>query len=150
PIARLVAPGFEPAAQEQTANLLRILLISTIILSISGIIMGILQSHNHFLMPALAPVMLDLGILFGVLFLVPQIGVYGIARGSVLGMSLHLGIQIPALLRCRPRWHFQLGLKNPVVWRVFRLTLPRMAGLGLFLLNNQIATNIASRMGEGA
>jgi putative peptidoglycan lipid II flippase len=150
PIASVVAPGFEPAAQEQTANLLRILLLSTIILSISGIITGILQSHNHFLAPALAPVMLDLGILFGVVFLIKPLGIYGIAWGTVLGMMLHLAVQLPTLIRLRPRWYPSLGLNSSTLWRVFRLMLPRIAGLGLFLVNFQIAINIASRMSEGA
>ena len=67
--------------QEQTVQLMRILLVGTLIFSVSGIVMGILQSFNHFLLPALAPIMYDLGILFGVVFLIKPFGVYGIAHG---------------------------------------------------------------------
>ncbi|NWF67821.1 MAG: murein biosynthesis integral membrane protein MurJ [Chloroflexi bacterium] len=150
PLAGVIAPGFDMAAREQTANLLRVLLLSTLIFSVSGIVMGVLQSYNHFLTPALAPVLLDVGILIGVLFFIAPMGVYGIAWGTVLGALMHLGIQVPALLRYHPRWLAQLGWRDPVLWHVFRLMLPRIAGLGLFLYNFQLAINIASRMNEGA
>ena len=104
-VATVIAPGFESAAQQmQTVVLMRILLLTTLIFSVSGICMGILQSHNHFLLPALAPVLYDLGILFGVVFLIPRFGIYGIVWGAVLGAVLHLGIQVPGLLRYRARW----------------------------------------------
>jgi putative peptidoglycan lipid II flippase len=66
-----IAPGFPPDIQAKTAELMRILLISTLIFSVSGLVMGILQSHNRFLLPALAPILFDLGILGGVIVLLP-------------------------------------------------------------------------------
>lgn len=149
-IANVVAPGFSPEAQEQTVALMRILLISTMIFAVSGICMGILQSFNHFLLPALAPIMFDVGILTGVLFLLPIMGVNGIAWGAVLGAALHLGIQVPGLIRFRARWTFSLGLRDPILWRIIRLMLPRVAGLGVFSLNFIIMNNIASRLGTGS
>lgn len=149
-VANVVASGFSASAQAQSAELMRILLVSTLIFSVSGIVMGILQSHNHFVSPALAPIMFDVGILFGVIFLLPGFGVHGIAMGAVLGAALHLGIQIPALIHFKARWHPQLGLNDPTVWRVIRLMLPRVAGLGVFSLNFIVMNNIASRLGAGS
>lgn len=149
-VANVVAPGFTPAQVEQTAQLMRILLISTLIFSVSGISMGILHSHNHFLLPALSPIMFDVGILFGVIALLPVFGVTGIALGAVFGAALHLGVQIPGLFHYRARWWPQLGLRDPDLWRVIRLMLPRVAGLGVFSLNFLIMNNIASRLGTGS
>ena len=149
-VAALVAPGFDATAQAQTVILMRILLLTTLIFSVSGICMGILQSHNHFLLPALAPVLYDVGILFGVLFLIPQFGVYGIAWGAVLGAALHLGIQVPGLIRFRARWWPLLDLADPQLRRILRLMLPRIAGLGVFSLNFIVMNNIASRLGPGS
>ena len=149
-VATLVAPGFDETVQAQTVILMRILLLTTLIFSVSGICMGILQSHNHFLLPALAPVLYDVGILFGVLFLIPQFGVYGIAWGAVLGAALHLGIQVPGLLRFRARWWPLLDLADPQLRRILRLMLPRIAGLGVFSLNFIVMNNIASRLGPGS
>ena len=149
-VANVVAPGFDELARSQTVELMRILLLSTLIFSVSGIVMGILQSHRNFVLPALAPIMFDVGILFGVAFLMRPLGVHGIAIGAVLGAALHLGIQIPGLIRVRARWWAELGLNDPVLWRVIRLMLPRVAGLGVFSLNFIIMNNIASRLGTGS
>lgn len=149
-VTTVVAPGFDAATQAQTTELMRILLISTLIFSISGISMGILQSHNHFLLPALAPILFDVGILFGVLFLIGPFGVNGVAIGAVLGAAMHFGIQVPGLIRFEARWWPELGLRDPVFWRIIRLMLPRVAGLGVFSLNFIVMNNIASRLGVGA
>ncbi len=149
-VATIVAPGFDAAAQQQTADLMRILLISTLIFSVSGISMGILQSHNHFLLPAIAPIMFDLGILFGAGFLIKPFGVRGIAYGAVIGAALHFAVQIPGLIHYRARWSAEMGWKDPMLWKVLRLMLPRVIGLGLFSLNFLLMNNIASRLGEGS
>ena len=149
-VENAVAPGFDPATTRYTVEMMRILLIGTIIFSISGIFSGILNSHQHFLLPALAPIMYDVGILIGVVFLLPIYGVHGIAFGAVLGAVMHLGIQIPGLFRYKMKWKRELGLGNPDLWRVIRLMLPRIAGLGVFSLNFLIMNNIASRLGVGS
>ena len=149
-VANLVAPGFSAETAQITVEMMRILLLSTIIFAISGIFSGILNSHQHFLLPALAPIMFDIGILAGVLFLLPRIGVHGIAYGAVLGAALHFSIQLPGLIRYRMRWRFELGLRNPQLWRVIRLMLPRIGGLGVFSLNFLVMNNIASRLGVGS
>jgi len=149
-VANVAAPGFDAQTQAQTVQLMRILLIGTLIFSVSGLVMGILNSHNHFLLPALAPIMFDIGILGGVIFLLPIFGVAGIAIGAVLGASMHLGIQIPGLIHFRAKWRPEISLSDPVLWRVVRLMLPRVAGLGVFSLNFLVMNNIASRLGTGA
>ncbi|MBL8116274.1 MAG: murein biosynthesis integral membrane protein MurJ [Anaerolineae bacterium] len=149
-VEHVVAPGFDAVGKAQTVELMRILLLSTLIFSVSGISMGILQSHNHFLLPAIAPIMFDIGILFGAGFLLQPFGVNGIAYGAVIGAALHLGVQIPGLIRYRMKWWPELGWNDPNLWRVIRLMLPRVAGLGLFSLNFLVMNNIASRLGEGS
>lgn len=149
-VAQVVAPGFDAANQAQTVELMRILLISTLIFSVSGIVMGVLHSHQHFLLPALAPIMFDVGILLGVIFLLPAFGVAGIALGAVLGSAMHLGVQVPGLLRVRAQWHLAFGFNDPVLRQIMRLMLPRIAGLGVFSLNFIVMNNIASRLGEGS
>jgi putative peptidoglycan lipid II flippase len=147
-VANVAAPGFDAVGQAQTVELMRILFVTTLIFSVSGISMGILQSHNHFLLPALAPIMFDVGILFGVIFLIGPFGVNGIAIGAVLGAALHFGIQVPGLIRYGVRWKPEVDLKDPTLWRIIRLMLPRIAGLGVFSLNFIVMNNIASRLGS--
>ena len=77
----LLAPGFvdDPEKFYLTVRLLRIILPSTVIFSVSGLVMGILNGHQSFLFPALAPSMYSLGMIFGVLVLSPQMGIFGLA-----------------------------------------------------------------------
>jgi len=145
-----LAPGFGPEQVAQTAALMRILLISTLIFSVSGIFQGILHSHSHFLLPALAPVLQDLGLLFGIVFLLGRFGIYGVAWGAVLGAVLHFSIQVPGLIHYRARWWPELGWQNPNLRRVIVLMIPRLLGLGVVSFNFLVANNIASRLGEGA
>ncbi len=149
-VETIVAPGFDADKVDQTARLMRILLISTLVFSVSGIFQGILHSHNHFLLPALAPILFDVGILFGAAFLIGPFGVYGIAWGAVLGSLMHLGIQIPGLVHYRMRWAPRLGWRDPALRRVIVLMIPRVAGLGVLTFNTLVFNNVASRMGSGA
>ena len=68
--------------------------------------MGALNAHQKFLLPALASTMLWVGYIIGLIFFVPSMGIYGLAWGAVLGAFLHIGIQLPQLLRL-PEWQFQ-------------------------------------------
>ena len=149
-VSELVAPGFDSATASDTVDMMRILLLSTIIFAISGIFSGILNSHQHFLLPALAPIMYDIGILVGVIWLLPRLGVHGLAIGAVIGAALHIGIQAPGLPRYGMRWRLELGWRNPQFWLVIRLMLPRIGGLGVFSLNFLVMNNIASRLGVGS
>jgi putative peptidoglycan lipid II flippase len=150
-IRSFIAPGMDEAAIQLTAGLMRILLVGTIIFSISGLLMGILNSFDHFFAPALAPAMYDIGILFGAVFLVEPFGIYGLAYGTVLGALLHLLIQIPFVLKIGVRWKLTFGWNDPTLRRMVRLMLPRIVDLGLFQITNWVlATNIASRLGESA
>lgn len=145
-----LAPGFPPEQVEQTAALMRILLLSTLIFSVSGIFQGILHSHSHFLLPALAPILQDLGLLFGIVFLLDRFDIYGVAWGAVLGATLHFSIQLPGLIHYRARWWPELGWRDPNLRRVIVLMIPRLLGLGVVSFNFLVANNIASRLGEGA
>jgi putative peptidoglycan lipid II flippase len=149
-IESVIAPAYPPETAALSISLMRMLLIGTIVFSLSFIMTGILHSHNHFLLPALAPIINDMGILFGVVFLVSRFGVYGTVYGAILGAFMHLLIQIPGLVRFRARWHPELGWNDPQLRQVIKLMLPRIAGLGVSNINVIIMTNLGSRLGEGA
>jgi putative peptidoglycan lipid II flippase len=148
----ILAPGFvgDPEKFQLTVQLLRIILPSTVIFSISGLIMGILNAHQSFLFPALAPSMYSLGMIFGVLFLSPSMGIFGLAWGVVLGASFHLIVQLPKLFKLGGNYWPVLGLNNSAVREVGTLMLPRLAGVAVVQLNFLVNTNLASRYSEGS
>ncbi|HKJ26295.1 MAG TPA: lipid II flippase MurJ, partial [Anaerolineales bacterium] len=150
-VETFIAPDFSAAQQALTAEMLQILLLSQIILGISGLLMGILNSHQSFLLPALAPTLYWVGIIFGLLVFVPGMGIHGLAWGTVLGAGLHLGIQLPGLFRLPGRkYSATLGLDNPSVRLVGKLIAPRLLGAAVVHLNFWVGSNLASGMVEGS
>ncbi len=147
----ILAPDFDPDQQILASSLLRVLLLSPAIFGISGLLMGILNAHQVFLWPALAPSMYWLGMIFGVLFLVPSSGIFGLAWGAVLGAGLHLAVQLPSLLRLPGRsYALTLGLHLPAVREVARLMAPRLLGVAVVQLNFVVNTRLATGQPEGS
>jgi len=150
PLVRyIIAPGFEPATQRLTAHLMRWMLLSTVIFSVSGLCMGALNARQHFLFPALAPSVYNLSIMFGALVLGPRWGVFGLVWGVVIGASGHLLIQVPALIREGARYSPVLDLHDPGVREVGRLMGPRVVGLAAVQVNFLVNTILASGLPAG-
>ncbi len=146
----LLIPEASPAQQALTTRLMQIMLSTVIIFGISGLVMGILNANQHFLTPALAPSMNNLGLILGALFLTARFGVYGLVIGAVLGALLHVGIQLPALLRIGPRLRPIVSLDTPGVREVLRLMGPRVVGSGVVQVNFLVNTALASGMAAGS
>jgi putative peptidoglycan lipid II flippase len=145
-----VGPNFPPQIQLLTAQLMRVLFISTVIFAGSSILTGALHAHQHFLLPALAPSMYSLGIIFGAMVLGPRLGIFGLAWGAVLGAALHLLIQIPGAWRFRMRWRFSLGWGDPLLRSVAILMAPRVVDLLMARASiDWINANIGSGLGVG-
>ncbi len=149
-VRTVIAPGFDPPQQALTARLLQLMLLSPIIFGVSGIVMGALNAHQHFLLPALAPSVYNLSIIGGALLLGPRLGVMGMAVGVVVGAALHLLVQVPGLMRYGARYIPTLGLDDPSVREVGRLMAPRVLGTAVIQLNFVVNNSLASMMGEGA
>ncbi len=149
-VAWVIAPKFDPVRQALTADLMRLVLISTLIFSLSGVLTGILQAHNSFLLPALAPSLYNLGIIAGALFLAPRFGIYGLAYGVVGGSALHLLIQAPGLVRLRARYFLTLGTRRADLGELVRLFIPRLVTLGVVRANSILMTNLASGLTVGS
>lgn len=146
----LIAPGFEGEKRELTIFLTRVMFLSPIILGISNIISAILQIFRRFLVTALAPVMYNLGIIFGILFFVPKIGISGLAWGVVFGGILHFAIQLPVFFTSGFRYQKILTFTNPGVLKVIKLTIPRSLGLAAGQINLIVVTAIASTLISGS
>jgi putative peptidoglycan lipid II flippase len=163
-VARVVTPGFPLEQQQLVANLMRINLVSTLIFSLSGLVIAGLQANQHFLLPAMAPAMYDIGMLFGVLILAPEkgyqigpvtlptlgLGVYGLVYGTVIGALLFLGIQIPGLIRYHFRYTAAIGLRTPAVQQVLSLLVPRVFTMLFIQLIFITTDNLASRLAVGS
>lgn len=141
-----IAPGLRPDQRILLAELMRMNLISTMIFSISGLVMASLQANQHFIMPAIAPSMYNIGQIFGAIFLVPIYGIYGVIYGTILGAALHLAVQFPVLFKYGFRWTPALDIRHTGLLAAIKLMAPRlftMAGIQLIFIARD---NLASRL----
>jgi putative peptidoglycan lipid II flippase len=127
---------------------MRLVLLQTLVSSASGIAMSVLQAHQHFLLPAAAPLAYTLGRVGGALFLAPHLGIFGLAVGGLLGTLGHFLIQVPGLIHVRARWW--PALTHPDLPQLLALMGPRMLGLGATYLNFVLPTFLGSRLAGGA
>ena len=149
-VRTIIAPGFTAPLQDETAALMRLVLLSTIIFAVSSIQTGALHGLKHFWLPALAPVVYPLGTILGALWLTPLWGIRGLAVGAVIGACMHLLVKTPALLHYQFRWWPVLDVHTVAVRRVAILFGPRMLDLGVFHLTMLATTNLASRLSAGS
>ncbi len=146
-----LAPGFSPGEKVLTAQLLRIQVLSSVIFGASGLVMGVMNAHQHFLLPAIAPAMYQLGWILSIYLLAPAHGIFGLAWGVVLGSILHLVVQIPQLARLPKRkYTLTFGLSLPEVREVARLMAPRLLGVAVVQLNFLLNTFLASFQPQGS
>lgn len=146
----LIAPGFNEAKNEITANLTRIMLLSPIFFGLSNIFSGILNSFKRFFVYSLAPVMYNLGIIFGAMFLVSFFGIYGVALGVIFGAFLHMLVQLPSIIKLGFRYRWIFDVRHEGIRRIAKLTLPRSLGLVVNQVNLFIITVIASTLAIGS
>lgn len=149
PIISLLSVGtFTPEQVALGASLMRIMIGAQLILVISSFFTSILQSFKQFTIPALAPILYNLGMLFGIMFLSPVMGIYGPAVGIVIGSMFHLLIQLPFLKNVDFRYSPSLNVTIPEVRKMFLLMPPRIMSV-LFsqlvaTINNSLAILIST------
>lgn len=143
-----IAPGFGLEQRRLMAELMRLNLIATIIFSISGLVMASLQANQHFLLPAMAPTLYNVGQIIGALYFSPRYGIHGLVYGVILGAAMHLLIQMPALIKYGFRWTPALDLRDTGLLSALRLMGPRLLTMGGIQLVVIARDNLASRTGQ--
>lgn len=148
-LTTLSVPGFSPSAQAEVTQLARILLVSPLLLGVSNLISGVIQASRRFFVFALSPVVYNLGIISGIIFLAPTYGIKGIVYGAVIGAALHLLVQVPTLMQLgyAPRLRARVDAD---VKRILRLSFPRTLALSFHQLTFLLLVGVASTAGEGA
>jgi putative peptidoglycan lipid II flippase len=136
-IMPLLAPGFddEPALEELTIGLSRVMFPIVLLLALSGLVVGMLNSFGHFSVPALAPLAWNVVIIAALVGLVPvfpeddEIYAYGI--GVLVGTVVQLLMPMPWLRGRGGRFTVSFNFRDPRVLRVLKLMLPVTIALGL-------------------
>lgn len=161
-VPMFLVPLKPPEVQALTVTLTQTMMVTVVIFSISGLLMGILNANQIFTLPALALSMNNIGLIFGAVVLarwLPPVSgpgqahdanIYGLAIGAVIGAALHMLIQIPGLRRLEARLRFLPDPRIPGVRDVILLMGPRVLGLAVVQINFIVNSALASGMVEGS
>jgi len=157
-LVRVVTPGFAsiPGKLELTTQLTRVMLPFLPIVALAAVCMGMLNARGQFAIPALAPTLLNLGMVVFGLGLIPVCRALGappilaMAIGVLVGGVLQFVVQLPALFRLGFRWSWEWPTHHPGVRRVAWLMLPATIGLAATQVNLLVSTLIASLLPQGS
>lgn len=148
PLSRVIAGGFTESQIEIMVNLTRIMAGAQLFFGFSSFLTGIIQSRKRFLIPALSPVLYNVGIIIGIVGLGRMFGIYGPAIGVIIGALLHLIAQIPLArslgFQYRPTLRVESGVRE-----MGRLMLPRTLTLSLAQIESTIIIAFSSWLGLG-
>ncbi|MFQ5740240.1 MAG: murein biosynthesis integral membrane protein MurJ [Acidobacteriota bacterium] len=153
----LLAGGFSqvPGKVELTSSLLRILSPFLLLIALASVVMGVLNTLNHFFLPALAPAFFNLSLILAGLLLVSRfedwglLGIEAIAVGAVVGGFLQFGVQLPLLRSHGFRYRFRLDFRHAGVLKIGRLLGPAVIGVSAVQINTLVNTQLASLLGDG-
>lgn len=149
-IIKLITPGFSPEKIALTAQLSRVMFLSPLLLGMSAVLGGMLQSAKRFFVYSLSPIFYNIGIIIGALYFVPQMGVQGLAWGVVLGSFVHFAIQTPSIYLLGFRWRPYFELKNKNVQDLFKMMIARTMSLAISQFDLLVTTAIASVLVGGS
>ncbi|MCY3912162.1 MAG: murein biosynthesis integral membrane protein MurJ [Chloroflexi bacterium] len=162
PLMRVVAPGFPDATVALATDAARWLMISPVVLAMSAVAKAALQAERRFALPALSPLLYNLGIIAGALGLARVFGLTGLVWGTLIGTGLHLLVQTPGLPAIfgageatarrfnYKSWHPGAAWADPDVRKVIRLMVPRMLGVAVLQASLIYINILASLQGPSA
>jgi len=154
PLVKIMVPGYDAiqGKVELTVLLTRIMFPYIFFISLVAFCMGILNSLKHFAAPALAPVLLNLSMIFSVVILFPHLDlpIMALAVGVILGGFLQLSFQIPFLAKKGVRLVSSFNFGNPALRKIGRLMLPAIFGSAVYQVNIYIIRFLASFLPQGS
>jgi len=159
-----ISPGFTLEQQTLVVRLMRLNLIGTLIFSMAGLFIAGLQANQHFLLPALGPILYNIGQIYGAVVLAPEngynfgplklpaygMGVDGLVYGVLIGSAMYFLILIPGLVKYRFKWSPKVNLRDAYVQKILVMLGPRVGGMLLYQLTFIARDNIASRLPLGS
>jgi putative peptidoglycan lipid II flippase len=150
----VVAPGFsdDPDKYQLTVDLTRITFPYIFFISLVALAGGILNSFHRFALPAATPILLNVSMILGAVFIAPTLDrpALGLAVGVLLGGVAQLAIQLPALARLGIPFSFRWDLKHPAIRRILLLMGPSVLGVSVAQVNLLFDIFLASWLKEGS
>ncbi|MBI4067711.1 murein biosynthesis integral membrane protein MurJ [Candidatus Gottesmanbacteria bacterium] len=150
-VCRFLAPGFSDDQIALMVPFTRIMVLAQVApLLIGNFFTGILQSFRNFIIPALAPVLYNLGIILGIILFTSSAGLFAPVYGVVLGSILFTAIQFPLVFIYGYRHSWSFDIKNQGVRDIGKLMGPRTFGLAISQIDTTVDLMLSSLLGSAA
>lgn len=146
----LIAPGFDSVERALYTDLFRVMAITPVIFAGSIALGEVLVASHRFLFYGLAPVLYNVGIVVGTVWLADRLGIFAAAVGAVLGAALHLGIRLVGIARTSFRYRPALAVRTPAFQEFVRLMVPKMLSHPVEPLTFLFFTAVASGLADGS
>jgi putative peptidoglycan lipid II flippase len=118
-------------------QIMRVMLLSQFLLVMGSLVSSVLQSYRLFIVPAIAPLAYNLGMIMGIALFSDKMGILGPTYGTLLGALLHCLIQLPLIKSTGFTWFLMMDTKSSVFKEMMRLAPPRVLSV---ILSNALAT----------
>ena len=158
-IRYVIAPGLSESGTALATSMMRVIAVNPFLFAVATVIASIQQAVGRFLFYALAPIIYNVGIIIGILFLTNGInifgwqvfegGIMGVALGVVLGSVMQLVVSSIGLIGLGFDYRFKIHWKNKGFRKVLSLLPARSLDQGMDYVVGIVETNLASRMAAG-
>jgi len=150
PFSKLITADIGEKQISLIASLTRLLLVAQFFLLISNLLTGVIHAHQRFILPALSPIVYNLGIIAGIVFFSDYFGIYGPTIGVILGSFLHFIIQVPLIYKLKFSFKpFLFNVLDRDIKKIIRLIVPRNLSLIISEIEAIIIIYWATFVGKG-
>ncbi len=152
PLIQFVLTQFKDAEQlALSTKLFRFFINYLLFISVSAVLIGVLNSHSRFFIPAITPIIFSVAVISSIIVLHRSLGVYSMAVGVIVGGAGQVAFQYPLFRKMgytlAPAFDF---FKNPDFTRIMRQWAPVVATSSVFTVNQQVAFILASGLETGS
>lgn len=149
-LTKLTAPGFSELQRADLVLYSRIMLLSPFLMGLSSLLGAFAQVQKKFFSFAIAPVFYNVGILVGVVALLPMMGLVGVVIGVVIGALLYMVVQLPTLMNIGKLPTLTKNIDWSILKEVTKLSIPRTLALSLTNFTMLMMSAVASLLVAGS
>lgn len=150
PITGFILDFPEPERRVLAAELFRYLIGYVLLISVGAVVMGTLNSHNRFLIPAVTPIFFSIAVVASIIMLHRHLGIFSMAVGVLLGGVGQLAFQYPSFRRLGYRLRPNFNFRNEAFIRILKQWLPVVSAASIFAVNQQVSLFFASGLEDGS
>jgi putative peptidoglycan lipid II flippase len=141
-----------PSAEkmDMSMRLFRWVFCYLLLISISAVLVAILNSHSIFIVPALTPLVFSVCMITSTLFFYRSLGIFSMAVGILMGGIAQILFQTPTYLRLGYDFRPYLGFRDARFKKILKTWIPVLISSSIFAINQQVAVLFASGLEDGS